>query len=101
MPKKRKEKENVAAARSSRRREETLLKDTTGVEAVDVFKVSAKIGRLLSRLLIMIGAFLSLFSMYSILTSLQLSFSDPLFMGVVGFLGAINLLSGLILLAKE
>ena len=101
MPKKRKRKEIVVATPSLRRREEALLKDTTGAEAVDVFKVSTKIGRRLSGLMIIIGASLSLFSVYSILTSAKFLFSDPLFLGALGFLGALNIFCGLILLAKE
>lgn len=101
MPKKRKKKEIVVDGPSRRRRVEALIKDTTGVEAVDVFRICAKIGRCLSGLMIIAGALLSLISMYSILTSAQFLFSDPIFIGVLGFLGAVNILCGLILLAKE
>ena len=101
MPKKRKRKEIVVAAPAFRRREEALLKDTTGVEALDVFKASEKIGRRLSGLMIAVGALLSLLSLYGILTSAEFLFSDPLFVGALGFLGAINIFCGLILLAKE
>ena len=101
MPKKRKRKEIVVAAPSLRRRTRALLKDTTRAEALDVFKVSTKIGRRLSGLMIIVGALLSLFSVYGILTSAKFLFSDPLFIGVLGFLGAVNIFYGLILLAKE
>jgi len=102
MPKKkRKRKEIVVAAPALRRREEELLRDTTAVEALDVFKVSAKIGKRLSSLMIAVGALLSLLSVFSILTSAQFLFSNPLFIGALGFLGAINIFCGLILLAKE
>ena len=101
MSKKRKRKEIVVASSSFRNRKEELLEDTTGVEAVDVFKMSEKVGRLLSSLIIAVGALLSLFSLYGILTSTPFLFSDPLSIGALGFLGAINILCGLILLAKE
>lgn len=100
MPKKKKRKEIVVAAPALRRREEELLKDTTGAETIDLFKVSAKIGRGLSSLMIAVGALLSLFSVYGILTSAQF-FSNPLFIGALSFLGVINIFCGLILLAKE
>jgi len=101
MPKKRKRKEIVVASPSFRRRKEELLEDTTGVEALDVFKISEKVGRLLSILIILVGVLFSLFSLYGILTSTPFLFSDPLFIGALGFLGIINIICGLILLAKE
>ena len=99
MPKKRKRKEIVVDAPALRRPEE-LLRDTTGVEALEVFKASVKMGRRLSSLMIAVGALLSLLSVYGILTSAQF-FSNPLFIGALGFLGAVNIFCGLILLAKE
>jgi len=102
MPRKKiRREEIVVAAPSFRRREEALLKDTTGVEALDVFKVSEKIGRRLSLLMFMIGISLSILSIYGILTSAKFLFSDVLFIGALGFVGAINIFCGLILLAKE
>ncbi|NIR86773.1 hypothetical protein GWO13_04055 [Candidatus Bathyarchaeota archaeon] len=101
MPKKRKKKEIVVAATALRHREEELLKDTTGFETLEVFKTSAKIGRRLSNLMIAVGALLFLLSLYGILTSAQFLFSSPLFIGALGFLGAINIFCGLLLLAKE
>jgi len=101
MPKKkRKRKEIVVPAPHFRSEKEALLKDTTGVEALDVFKVSEKIGRRLSGLMIAVGALLSLLSVVSILISIDI-FSNPLFIGALGFLGAINIFCGLILLAKK
>ena len=99
--KRRKRKEIVVAAPSFRPRKDALLKDTTGAEALDVFKVSGKIGRHLSSLMITVGDLLSLISVVSILASIELIFSNPLFVGALGFLGAINLFCGLILLAKK
>ena len=102
MPKKRrKRKEIVVSAPAFRRREEALHKDTTGVEALDVFKVSGKIGRRLSGLMIPVGALLSILAIYGILTSAEFLFSDSLFIGALGFLGAINIFCGLMLLAKK
>ena len=99
MPKKRKE--IVVAPPALRRGEEELLRDTTGVEALDVSKVSMRIGRYLSGLMIIVGASLSLFSVYGIITSTHFLFSKPFFIGALGFVGAINIFCGLILLAKE
>ncbi len=99
--KKRKRKEIVVAAPALRRLEEKLLKDTTVDEAQDVFEASAKIGKRLSSLMIVVGALLSLLSVYSILTSAQFQFSSPMFIGALGFLGAVNIFCGLILLAKK
>ncbi|MCW4054878.1 MAG: hypothetical protein NWE84_08200 [Candidatus Bathyarchaeota archaeon] len=100
MPK-RKKKEIVAEAPAFGSRELELLKDTTGVETLDVFKASEKIGRALYFLMIPAGALLSLLSVYGILTSTEFSFSNPLFVGALGFLGAVNIFCGLILLARK
>jgi len=101
MPKKKKRREIVVAAPSFRRRKEALLEDTAGVEKLDVFKASEKVGRPLSSLIIAVGVLLSLFSLYGILTSTPFLFSDLLSIGALGFLGVINIICGLILLAKE
>lgn len=101
MPKKKKRREIEVAAPAFRPREEELLQDTTGVEALDFFKASAKIGKHLSIAMITVGALLSLLSVYSILTSTWFLFPEPLFLGALGFLGALNTFCGLILLAKE
>ncbi|MDH5702062.1 MAG: hypothetical protein OEZ12_04740 [Candidatus Bathyarchaeota archaeon] len=77
IPKKRrKRKEIVVAAPAFGRREEALHKDTTGGGSVDVFRASEKVGRLLSGLIVAVGALLSLFSLYGILTSTPFLFSD-------------------------
>jgi hypothetical protein len=102
MPKKsRKKKEIVVAATSFSSKKDPLLRDTTGAEAVDVFKVSGKIGRCLSGLMIAVGALLSLISVVSILASIDFPFFNPLFVCALSFLGAINLFCGLVLLAKK
>jgi hypothetical protein len=51
--------------------------------------------------MITVGALLSLLSVYGILTSIEFTFSNPLFVGAIGFLGAINIFCGLMLLAKK
>ncbi len=91
----------MVAAPSRKRERAKLLEDTTGAEARDLFRISTKIGRRLSGLMLVLGASLSFFSVYSILTSAQFSFSAPLFIGALVFLGAVNIFCGLILLAKE
>jgi hypothetical protein len=100
MPKKRKRKEIVVSPPAIRPKEEPLLRDTTGVEALDVSKASMKIAKYLSGIVISIGILLSTFSVYGILVSAEFSFSNP-FIGAIGLLGAINIFCGLILLAKE
>ena len=104
MPKKRKRKntnEIVVTPSHFRSEKDELLKDTTRAEALNVFKASGKIGRLLSGLMITAGALLSLLSVGSILTSIEFTFSNPLFVGALGFLGAINIFCGLVLLTKK
>jgi hypothetical protein len=98
---KRKKKEIVVKAPPVGSRELELIKDTTGIETLDVFKASEKIGRALSFLMVPTGAFLSILSLYGILISAEFSFSDPLFICALGFLGAINIFCGLILVARK
>lgn len=100
MPKQKK-KEMVVEAPAFGNRELELLKDTTGVETLDVFKAAEKIGRALSLFMIPAGALFSLLSLYGILVSMEFSFTDPLAIGALGFLGAINIFCGLILLARK
>jgi hypothetical protein len=101
MSEKKKGKEIVVDAPSRKRREATLLQDTTGSEAVDLLKAFTKVGRSYSWFMVVVGALLSLFCVYGLLASVQFSFSSPLFIGFLGFLGAVNIFHGLILLAKE
>ena len=86
-----------------KRREEELLRDTTGSESYDVFKVSARFGRLSSRLVTAVGVLLLGFSLYSLFIDAQFAFLDSgvFFFSLLGFLGAVNILGGLLLLAKE
>jgi hypothetical protein len=101
MPKQKKKKKIVVETPTFGSQELELLKDTTGVETLDVFKASEKIGKVLSFLMIPAGALLSVLSLYGILVSMEFSFSDPLFVSVLGFFGAINIFCGLILLARK
>jgi uncharacterized membrane protein len=102
MPRKKKGKEEIKVPPPPYKpRKEALLKDTTWIEEHRVFKASTKIGKRLSILMIVVGALLSLFSLYAILISTWLLFSNPLFIGALGFLGVINIVCGLILLSKE
>jgi len=103
MPKKKKIKEILVDTTVLKRREEELLKDTTGMESYDVFKISAKFGRLLGRLVAAVGFLFLILSLYVLSTGTQflLLGSEALFVVFLGFLGAINILGGLLLLAKE
>jgi hypothetical protein len=98
---KRKKKEILVEAPAFGSRELELLKDTTGAETLDVFKASEKIGKILSFLMIPAGVLLSFWSLFWLLISTEFSFSDPVFLILLGFFGALNLLGGLILLARK
>ena len=100
MPKKRRRKEIVVSPPALRPKEEPLLRDTTGVEALDVSKASMKTGKYLPGIMMGIGTFVSIISIFGILIPTELSFSN-LFIGALGVLGAVNIFCGLILLAKE
>lgn len=104
MPKKRRKKKNLVDTSSvSRKRKEELLKDTTRIESYHVFKISTRVGRLLSGLMAGVGVLLFIFSLYILFVDTQFSFQgfEALFSGILGFLGVVNVLCGLILLAKE
>jgi large-conductance mechanosensitive channel len=77
-----------------------IFKDTTGTEALDVFKVAEIVGRVLSFIMVAFGIFVVVLSLYSSLTSVNM-FLNPLFLGVIGLVGALNIFCGLILLAKK
>jgi len=77
-----------------------ICKDTTGIEALDVFKVAGKVGRFFSFIMFAIGIFGSILSGYSILISANL-FLNPSFGGIIGLIGALNIFGGLLLLAKK
>jgi len=102
MPKKKQKKEILVDPYFLKRSEE-LLKDTTGAESYTVSKISTRLGRFLSYLMAAIGLFFFAFSVCVILTKTSFPFlgSEPLFFGILGFLGVMNILCGLILLARE
>ena len=77
-----------------------IFKDTTGTEALDVFKVAERVGRFLSFVMIAVGIFVAALSAYSSLASINM-FLNPLFIGVLGLVGALNIFCGLLLLAKK
>jgi uncharacterized Tic20 family protein len=79
---------------------EPILKDTTGTEALDVFKLSGTIGRILSLAMFAVGIFVAVLAAYSISTSVNMLLS-PFFIGVLGLVGALNILCGLLLLSKK
>ena len=85
-----------------RTEEEKLVEDTTRVEKLDVFEVSGRVGKYLSVLMIAVGAFLSFFSLHVLGSPEQPPLlTSNLVIALIGFLGVINTLCGLILLAKE
>ncbi len=77
-----------------------IFKDTTGTEALDVFKVAEAVGRVLSVVMVAVGIFVAVLSGYSIAMSANM-FLNPLFLGVIGLVGALNIFCGLLLLAKK
>jgi len=83
--------------------EDGLMKDTTVKEKFHVFEISKKISRYLSGLLFATGAISILLSaQYFLGAKLLLAFQlRTLFLLVLGFIGTVNLITGLLLLAKE
>ena len=77
-----------------------VFKDTTGTEALDVFKVANSISRVLSLAMFGVGIFVLSISAYSILMAGQM-FLNPFFVGILGLVGTLNVFSGLLLLAKK
>lgn len=101
MPRKRKkEREISVSAPDYIPKRAPILKDTTGTEALDVFKVAETVGRVLSFVMVAVGIFVAVLAAYSILTSVNI-FLNPLFVGVLGLVGALNIICGLLLLAKK
>lgn len=101
LPSKRKrEKEISVNAPDYIPKRESILKDTTGTEALGVFHLSNTVGRILSLVMFAIGIFVTVLAAYSLSTSINMLLS-PLFMGVLGFVGALNILCGLLLLSKK
>jgi uncharacterized Tic20 family protein len=101
LPRKRKkEREISVSAPDYIPKRAPILKDTTGTEALDVFKVAETVGRVLSFVMVAVGIFVAVLAAYSILTSVNI-FLNPLFVGVLGLVGALNIICGLLLLAKK
>jgi len=101
LPRKRKrEREISVSAPDYIPKRAPIFKDTTGTEALDVFKVAETVGRVLSFVMFAVGIFVAVLAAYSILTSVNM-FLNPLFIGVLGLVGALNILCGLLLLSKK
>jgi uncharacterized Tic20 family protein len=77
-----------------------IFKDTTGTEALDVFKVAEMIGRILSFTMVGVSIFVVVLAVYSELASVNI-FLNPLFVGLLGLVGSLNIFCGLLLLAKK
>ncbi len=101
LPRKRKQDREISVnAPDYIPKREAILKDTTGTEALDVFKVSGTFGRILSIVMFAVGIFVAVLAAYSLSTSINMLLS-PLFIGVLGLVGALNILCGLLLLSKK
>jgi hypothetical protein len=77
-----------------------IFKDTTGTEALDVFKVVSYVGRFFSLPMFAIGIFVLVLTGYSILYSVDI-FLNPFFLGILGLTGVLNIICGFLLLAKK
>jgi len=99
---KKKKKKKISVDTSFLKHEVELLKDTTGLESYTVSKVSTRIGQYLSWVMSGIGA-LALFFSVLLLIDTHFFFQgfEILLGSIIGSLGALNVLCGLILLAKE
>jgi len=84
-------------------REDGLLKDTTMKEKIQVFHLSRRISTYLRGLLFAAGAIAILVSAECLLGVELLLAPEmkPLFLAVLAFTGAVNMVCGLLLLAKE
>jgi uncharacterized Tic20 family protein len=100
LAKKKKDREISVRAPDYIPKREPIFKDTTGTEALDVFKVAEMIGRGLSLVMVAVGIFVAVFAAYSSITSVNI-FLNPFFVGVLGLVGALNIFCGLLLLAKK
>ena len=101
MTKRSKKKEEIAVrAPDYIPKVETVFKDTTGTEALDVFKVAQKVGKYFSLIILFFGIFISVISVYSITISTNI-FLNSIFLTFLGLAGAINIICGLLLLVKK
>ena len=101
MPRKRKREREISVnAPDYIPKRESILRDTTGTEALDVFKLSGTVGRILSLVMLAFGIFITVLAAYSLSSSINMLLS-PLFMDVLGVVGGLNILCGLLLLSKK
>jgi hypothetical protein len=77
-----------------------VFKDTTGIEALDVFKAAESVGRVLSFGMFAVGVFVVVLSTYNLIVTVNL-FLNPFFVAILGLVGTMNILCGLLLLAKK
>lgn len=80
-------------------KKEPIFKDTTGTEALDIFKLTRTIGRIFSTVTIATGIFAIFYIIYNIIISANIF--NSFFITFIGFIGAINIVCGLFLLAKK
>lgn len=101
MPEKEKKKKAISVrAPDYIFKREPILKNTTGTEALDVFKAVKKIEKVFSFAVLIAGIFTILLSAYITLSSIN-PYVNTLFIGTLGFIGVINILCGLLLLSKK
>jgi hypothetical protein len=98
--KKKKKKEISVHAPAYIPKKEPILKDTTGTEALDIFKVAKNVDRVLFFMMVAVGIFIIILSAYSYISSINLLL-NPLVISLLGFVGAVNILCGLLLLSKK
>lgn len=97
MPKNKKKKEILVNPPYLKRREPPLLVDTTKKERRQVFKILARASKVFASILIVTGTLLLLLST-QFLFMLEVRIS---FLLILGFISIVNILCGLVLLAKE
>ena len=81
-------------------KKEPIFKDTTGTEALDIFKLIVTVGRIFSIITIASGIFAILYVIYNSLMSVNI-FLDSFFITILCIVGSINIICGLFLLAKK
>jgi hypothetical protein len=99
---KKRKKENEISVRAPdfMPKKEPIFKDTTGTEALDVFKLASNIGRFFCFVMMAVGIFVTVYAAYNLVYSVNILW-NPLFVGVLGLIGAANIFCGLLLLAKK
>ena len=102
MSSKKKKKKEILIDTFFLKRDEEFLKDTTRLESYTVSKTSTRVVQYLSWFMTGIGAFALFFSLYLLIdTSFSFQGLEVLLSSIIGSLGALNVLYGLLLLAKE